>query len=192
MSKNKPAKGKDKFKMVKGKNGRMRKVSYGQKGVKVSPGTAKGNSFCARTAKIKGNWKKDRNSPNAISRRRWHCQGKYSRKSLETETVVDYLTDNQTIELSLVKATEYPKNVLLGDDGKFYEFSTESTLQEYTDDITKSLDDEVLFDDEAIRLEDLTGTKYFYNKDGLYKDMTFYDEMFMNFDVIDFKEEENE
>ena len=30
-------------------------------------------SFCARTAKIKGNWRDDPCSRNAIQRRRWKC-----------------------------------------------------------------------------------------------------------------------
>ncbi len=34
---------------------------------------SKRNSYCARTAKIKGNWKRDPNSKNLVQRRRWRC-----------------------------------------------------------------------------------------------------------------------
>jgi len=41
-----PAKGKAKVK----RTASGKKVSYGQKGAKVKPGTKKGNSYCARSA----------------------------------------------------------------------------------------------------------------------------------------------
>ena len=33
----------------------------------------KKNAYCARTAKIKGNWKRNKNSKNLVQRRRWKC-----------------------------------------------------------------------------------------------------------------------
>jgi hypothetical protein len=59
-----------------------RKVSYGQKGAKVKPGTSKGDSYCARSA---GQMKKhpkaaaNPNSPLRLSRKRWKCSGTKSR-----------------------------------------------------------------------------------------------------------------
>lgn len=38
-----------------------------------APGSPRQKSFCARTAKIKGNWKRDKNSKNLVQRRRWLC-----------------------------------------------------------------------------------------------------------------------
>jgi len=38
-----------------------------------SPGSPRQRSYCARTAKIKGNWRRDRNSKNLVQRRRWRC-----------------------------------------------------------------------------------------------------------------------
>ena len=33
----------------------------------------KRSAYCARTAKIKGNWKRNPNSKNLVQRRRWKC-----------------------------------------------------------------------------------------------------------------------
>jgi len=42
--------------------------------VKVGrPGSSRQVSYCARTAKIRGNWKRDRKSKNLVQRRRWKC-----------------------------------------------------------------------------------------------------------------------
>ena len=60
--------------------GRKRTVKFGQKGATISPGTARGNSYCARSAKIKGDWKSDPNSPNRLSRKKWRCKGSKSMK----------------------------------------------------------------------------------------------------------------
>ena len=60
--------------------GRKKIVKYGQKGATISPGSAKGDSYCARSAKIKGDWKSDPNSPNNLSRRKWKCSGSKSMK----------------------------------------------------------------------------------------------------------------
>ena len=84
-AKTKPAKGKRFAKKVKNpKTGRTRTVSYGQAGKakkggdRIRPGTAKGNAYCARSAKIK----KCKNPPcaNALSRKKWKCQGSRSVK----------------------------------------------------------------------------------------------------------------
>jgi hypothetical protein len=69
----KPRKGKAVAKKVDGK-----KVSYGQAGKTPKPGTAKGNSYCARSAGIKKC--KNPPCPNDLSRKRWGCQGKKSVK----------------------------------------------------------------------------------------------------------------
>ena len=77
----KPATGKSSVKIIKNiTTGRTRKVSYGQKGAKVSPGSKRGDAYCARSAKIKGDWKNDPNSPNNLSRKRWRCKGAKSMK----------------------------------------------------------------------------------------------------------------
>ena len=77
----KPAKGKRFAKRV---NGKCR--SYGQAGKakgggdRIRPGTAKGDAYCARSAKIK----KCKNPPcaNALSRKKWKCRGSKSMKQL--------------------------------------------------------------------------------------------------------------
>jgi hypothetical protein len=74
-----PAKGKAKVK----RTASGKKVSYGQKGAKVKPGTKKGNSYCARSAgQMKKHPKaaKDPNSPLRLSRKRWKCKGTRSTK----------------------------------------------------------------------------------------------------------------
>jgi hypothetical protein len=83
----KPAAGKASVKVVKNAaTGRTRKVSYGQAGKakdggkRIRPGTAKGDAYCARSAKIKGDWKSDPNSPNNLSRKKWKCRGSKSMK----------------------------------------------------------------------------------------------------------------
>jgi len=82
---NQPAKGKAKAKLVTSpKTGKKVKRSYGQAGkakdgkARVQPGTAKGDAYCAISAGIK----KCKNPPcaNALSRKRWKCQGKKSVK----------------------------------------------------------------------------------------------------------------
>lgn len=81
-----PAKGKRFVKVVKTLSGRTRKVSYGQAGKasdggdRIRPGTSKGDAYCARSNKIKGDWRSDPNSPNNLSRRRWRCIGNKSRR----------------------------------------------------------------------------------------------------------------
>ena len=64
--------------------GRTRTVKFGQAGKakdggdRIRPGTAKGDAYCARSAKIKGDWKDDPNSPNRLSRKKWKCRGSKS------------------------------------------------------------------------------------------------------------------
>ena len=73
----KPSKGKRFAKRVDGKC-----RSFGQKGQakgggdRIRPGTKKGHAYCARSAKIK----KCKNPPcaNALSRKKWKCQGSRS------------------------------------------------------------------------------------------------------------------
>ena len=82
----KPSKGKRFTKIIKTVGGRTRKVSYGQAGKasdggdRIRPGTSKGDAYCARSNKIKGDWRSDPNSPNNLSRRKWKCIGNKSRR----------------------------------------------------------------------------------------------------------------
>jgi len=69
---------KARYKTVKGK-----RIGYGQKGASVKPGTSKGDAYCARSAgqmKMHPKAAKDPNSPLRLSRRRWRCSGKKSRR----------------------------------------------------------------------------------------------------------------
>jgi hypothetical protein len=86
MARAKPAKGKAKVKIT----ATGKRVSYGQAGKakgggpRVRPGTSKGDSYCARSAgQMKKNPKAARNpnSPLRLSRKRWKCAGKKSRRS---------------------------------------------------------------------------------------------------------------
>ena len=79
-----PAKGKARVKVTAS----GKKVSYGQAGkakgggARVKPGTAKGNSYCARSAgQMKDHPKaaKNPNSPLRLSRKRWKCSGSKSK-----------------------------------------------------------------------------------------------------------------
>ena len=76
----KPSKGKAKVKVTSS----GKKVSYGQKGASVKPGTSKGDSYCARSAGQMRDFPKAANDPNSplrLSRKRWKCSGTKSRKS---------------------------------------------------------------------------------------------------------------
>jgi hypothetical protein len=84
-----PAKGKRFTKIIKTVGGRTRKVSYGQAGKasdggdRIRPGTSKGNSYCSRSygqMKMHPSAAKDKNSPLRLSRRKWRCAGKFSKK----------------------------------------------------------------------------------------------------------------
>ena len=86
-----PAKGKKYVKVVKNpKTGRTKRISYGASGYKIAPGTSRGDSYCARSYGIKQDMLKrggdsakkarDPNSPNNLSRKKWKCSGKVSKK----------------------------------------------------------------------------------------------------------------
>lgn len=68
------------------KTGRTKTVRYGQAGKakdggdRIRPGTSKGDAYCARSNKIKGDWRNDPNSPNRLSRKKWKCKGDKSVK----------------------------------------------------------------------------------------------------------------
>lgn len=55
-------------------------VYHGQKGVRISPGTKRGDSYCARSAGIAKKFPSARKvtSPNYQSRVKWRCRGKKS------------------------------------------------------------------------------------------------------------------
>jgi hypothetical protein len=85
MARKAPAKGKAKVKVT----ATGKRVSYGQAGKakgggpRVRPGTSKGDSYCARSAgQMKKHPKaaKNPNSPLRLSRKRWKCAGKKSRR----------------------------------------------------------------------------------------------------------------
>ena len=67
------------------KTGRKNKVSYGAKGYTIAPGTDKGDRYCARSfGDMKSHGKDcsgaDRNTPLCLSRAKWKCSGKTSRR----------------------------------------------------------------------------------------------------------------
>jgi len=73
----KPSKGKRFAKRVNGKCRSFGQAGKAKKGGdRIRPGTAKGHAYCARSAKIK----KCKNPPcaNALSRKKWKCQGSRS------------------------------------------------------------------------------------------------------------------
>ena len=81
----KPAAGKAKTKITAS----GKKVSYGQAGPaadggpRVRPGTAKGDSYCARSMGQMRDFPeaaKDPNSPLRLSRKAWRCEGEKSRR----------------------------------------------------------------------------------------------------------------
>jgi hypothetical protein len=63
------------------KTGRTKTVKYGQAGKaadggdRIRPFTKKADAYCARSAKIKGDWKDDENSPNRLSRKNGVARG---------------------------------------------------------------------------------------------------------------------
>jgi len=67
------------------KTGRKNKVRYGAKGYTIAPGTSKGDNYCARSF---GDMKSEgydcsgaeRNTPLCLSRAKWKCSGKTSRR----------------------------------------------------------------------------------------------------------------
>lgn len=82
-----PSKGKRFSKKVTNpETGRTKTVSYGQAGKasdggdRIRPGSKKGDAYCARSNKIKGDWRNNPNSPNNLSRKKWKCKGNKSMK----------------------------------------------------------------------------------------------------------------
>ena len=70
--------------------GRKKTVKYGAKGYRIAPGTSKGDRYCARSfGDMKSHNKncagKDRNTPLCLSRTKWKCSGKRSRRDALTE-----------------------------------------------------------------------------------------------------------
>jgi len=70
------AKGK-KYKAVP-TSGEGRSIHFGAKGYTVSPGTARGNNYCARSSGIKSS--KSGAGANDFARMLWNCNGKKSSK----------------------------------------------------------------------------------------------------------------
>jgi len=73
-----PRKGKASLKITKS----GKRVSYGQKGAKVRPGTSKGDSYCARSAAQMKKYPKSAKNPNSplrLSRKKWRCSGSKSK-----------------------------------------------------------------------------------------------------------------
>ena len=65
--------------------GRKNRIRYGAKGYKIAPGTDKGDRYCARSfGDMKSHGKDcagaDRNTPLCLSRTKWRCSGKASRR----------------------------------------------------------------------------------------------------------------
>jgi hypothetical protein len=74
--------------VVNPETGRKKTVKYGAKGYRIAPGTDKGDRYCARSfGDMKSHGKdcsgKDRNTPLCLSRAKWKCSGKSSRKDVE-------------------------------------------------------------------------------------------------------------
>jgi hypothetical protein len=75
--------GPKKYKKVVGSGKNKKTVRYGAKGYSIAPGTSKGDSYCARSygqMKDHPSAAKDANSPLRLSRKKWKCSGKRSRK----------------------------------------------------------------------------------------------------------------
>jgi hypothetical protein len=76
--------GKKYSKTVTDKSGKKRTVYYGAKGYKIAPATKRGDSYCARSyGQLKKHpaAAKDPNSPLRLSRKKWKCSGKKSRRT---------------------------------------------------------------------------------------------------------------
>ena len=66
------------------KTGRKKTVRYGAKGYSIAPGTKKGDSYCARSAGQMKKFPKSAKNPNSplrLSRKKWKCAGKKSRRT---------------------------------------------------------------------------------------------------------------
>lgn len=77
-----PAKWKKFVKVIKNEKWIEKKVSYGAKGYTIAPWTERGDSYCARSLWIAKKYPsaRDANSPNALSRKKWGCVWKKSKK----------------------------------------------------------------------------------------------------------------
>lgn len=53
-----------------------KKIHFGASGYRIKPGTDAGNSYCARSEKIKG--ANDKSTPNYWARQLWSCEGNKS------------------------------------------------------------------------------------------------------------------
>lgn len=66
------------------KTGRAKTIKYGDSDYTISPGTSRGDSYCARSYGIKQSLSKEKqndpNTPNNLSRKKWKCSGKKSKK----------------------------------------------------------------------------------------------------------------
>lgn len=63
-----------------------KRIKHGAKGYKIYPGTKRGDSYCARSEGIRIKYnqdcsKKDKCTPNCLSRKKWKCKGKKSVRS---------------------------------------------------------------------------------------------------------------
>jgi hypothetical protein len=114
------AKGKRFSKKVKdSKTGRTRTVNYGQSGKakdggdRIRPGTAKGDAYCARSAKIK----KCKKPPcaNDLSRKKWKCRGSKSvAESLKlTESQLYRMVKEELIKEFTLTGIDVPRIVSL-------------------------------------------------------------------------------
>ena len=70
---------KNKKYVAKPVNGEGRSINFGQKGANARPNTAKGDSYCARSAKIKSK-NPSKPSANDFARKLWNCNGAKSMK----------------------------------------------------------------------------------------------------------------
>lgn len=73
------SKAKNKKYVAKPVSGKGASVNFGQKGANAKPGTSKGDSYCARSAKIKSK-NPSKPSANDFARKLWNCKGSKSMK----------------------------------------------------------------------------------------------------------------
>lgn len=76
--------------VINPETGRTKTIRYGLAGLasdgkdRIRPGTSKGSSYCARSYGIKKrlpeSQQNDPNTPNNLSRKKWKCSGKISKK----------------------------------------------------------------------------------------------------------------
>lgn len=70
--------------IVNKKTWRTKTIKYWDKRYTIAPGTSRWDSYCARSYWIKKGLSKDKqnnpNTPNNLSRKKWKCVGKKSKK----------------------------------------------------------------------------------------------------------------